>query len=591
MTPLIAPHGGVLKERLLPPEQAEAVKDAANDYPSWELTVRQLCDVELLLNGGFTPLEGFMGRADYETVLHDMRLSDGMLWPIPITLDLSEAFAETLTAGNRIALRDPEGVLIAVMQVSEIWVPDRHEEALLVYGTQDPLHPGVEYLLNRGRPVYLSGRIWGIEMPAHYDFRHLRHTPRELRERFKHWGWHRVVAFQTPNPMQQAHQELTLRAAQMAGANLLIHPIVGTSRPEDIDHYSRVRCYEHLLKRCPAETAVLSLLPLAVRMAGPREVLWQAVINKNYGCTHLIVGKDHAGPARNGEGQDFYGPYEAQALVAKYQEELGMQMMPLPKLVYARERVSYMPEHQVEPGETVCSISGTELRRRLHEGIEIPGSFSYPEIVEELRKVYPPKHEQGFTVFFTGLSGAGKSTIARVLMVKLLEKGGRSVTLLDGDIVRKHLSSELGFSREHRDLNILRIGFVASEITKHGGVAICAAIAPYGQARRKVREMVSQSGGFIEVYVATSVEVCEARDRKGLYAKARAGILKNFTGISDPYEVPEAPELTIDTRNCSPEKAAQRIILQLEESGFLPNGFPPPIARSRRQSSSPLSLP
>lgn len=554
---------------MLPPGQADVLKREASDYQSWDLTERQLCDIELLLNGGFTPLEGFMERADYEAVVHETRLADGTLWPIPVTLDVSEIFAQTLTAGEAIALRDPEGVLLAVMRVSEIWVPDRHREARLVYGTQDPLHPGVEYLLNRAHPVYLSGRVRGVEMPAHHDFRHLRHTPRELRERFEHWGWDRVVAFQTRNPMHRAHQELTRRAAQMSGANLLIHPIVGLTRPGDIDHYVRVRCYEHLLKRYPPGTAALSLLPLAMRMAGPREALWHAIIRKNYGCTHLIVGRDHAGPGKNAQGDDFYGPYEAQALLAKHEAELGIRMVPFSEMVYVREQARYVTEDQVEAGQTVCTISGTELRRRLHEGIEIPEWFSYPEVVKELRKAYPPKPRQGLTVFFTGLSGAGKSTIAKALMATLLERGGRSITLLDGDIVRQHLSSELGFSREHRDLNILRIGFVASEITKHGGVAICAPIAPYRLARRRVREMVSRWGGFLEVYVATPLEVCEARDRKGLYAKARAGIIRNFTGISDPYEVPEAPELIIDTRDCSPGEAVQRVISELERSAYI----------------------
>jgi sulfate adenylyltransferase len=368
--------------------------------------------------------------------------------------------------------------------------------------------------------------------------------------------------------MHRAHQELARSAAEISGANLLIHPVVGATRPGDIDHYVKVRCYERLLNRYAPQRAILSLLPLAMRMAGPREALWHAIIRQNYGCTHLIVGRDHAGPGKNGQGQDFYRPYEAQALLSRYQDELGIQMVPFPEMLYVQELDSFVPEDQVEPGQTVCTISGTELRRRLYEGIEIPEWFSYPDVVEELRKIYPPKPKQGFTIFFTGLSGAGKSTIAKALVAILLERGGRSITLLDGDIVRKHLSSELGFSREHRDLNILRIGFVASEITKHGGVAICAPIAPYQLARRKVREMVSPWGGFLEVYVATPLEVCEARDRKGLYAKAKAGIIKNFTGISDPYEVPEAPELIIDTSDCSPQEAAERIISRLVELGY-----------------------
>jgi sulfate adenylyltransferase len=558
MNKLIEPHGGTLKELYLSPDAAAAEKQQAREYPSWDLTYRQLCDVELLLNGAFSPLEGFLSQADYQRVLADMCLENGILWPMPVTLDVS-----------RVALRDPEGVLLAVLEVTAVWRPDKTAEALQVFGTDEWLHPGVDYLFNKAHPVYLGGRLLGIEAPIHYDFKHLRDSPRELRDKFKKWGWRRIVAFQTRNPMHRAHYELTFRAAQLAEANLLIHPVVGMTRPGDIDHYSRVRCYERLLQYYPEQTTTLSLLHLAMRMGGPREALWHAIIRKNHGCSHLIVGRDHAGPGNNSQGQPFYGPYEAQEMVARYQKELGIQMVPFQEMVYVQERAEYVPGNEVIEGETVLNISGTEFRRRLQEGLEIPEWFSYADVVTELRRAYPPRHRQGFTVFFTGLSGAGKSTVANALMVKLMELGGRSVTLLDGDIVRKHLSSELGFSREHRNINILRIGFVASEITKNGGIAICAPIAPYAATRREVREMVSPGGGFLEVYVATSIEVCEERDRKGLYAKARAGLIKEFTGISDPYEPPANPEMAIDTTECTPDEAAQRIILKLEKLGYI----------------------
>ena len=467
------------------------------------------------------------------------------------------------------ALRDPEGVLLAVLEVRDLWRPDKTAEALQIFGTDDPLHPGVNYLFNKAHPVYLGGRLLGIEPPIHYDFKHLRDSPRELRDKFKKWGWRRIVAFQTRNPMHRAHYELTFRAAQLAEANLLIHPVVGMTKPGDIDHYSRVRCYERLLQYYPEQTTTLSLLHLAMRMGGPREVLWHAIIRKNHGCTHFIVGRDHAGPGNNSQDKPFYGPYEAQEAVARYQGELGIQMVSFQEMVYVQERAEYAPSNEVVEGETVLNISGTEFRRRLQEGLEVPDWFSYTDVVTELRKAYPPRHRQGFTVFFTGLSGAGKSTIANALMVKLMELGGRSVTLLDGDIVRKHLSSELGFSKEHRNINILRIGFVASEITKNGGIAICAPIAPYTATRREVRDMIAPVGGFLEVYVATSIEVCEERDRKGLYAKARAGLIKEFTGISDPYEAPQDPEMVIDTTESTPDEAAQRIILKLEKLGYI----------------------
>ncbi len=569
MSDLISPHGGQLKNLYLDDAGIAAEKERAKDYPSWDLSHRQLCDLELLLNGGFSPLEGFMSQADYDAVLEQMRLADGTLWTMPITLDVSREFADTLKPGDNIALRDPEGVMLAVLEISDIWQPDKAREAELVFGANDLAHPAVAYLHHQAGEVYLGGKLKGIEAPVHYDYRQLRDTPAELRQKFRKWGWNKIVAFQTRNPMHRAHQELTFRAAQQVQANLLIQPVVGMTKPGDIDHYSRVRCYQHIIKQYPAQTTTLSLLPLAMRMGGPREAVWHAIIRKNYGCTHFIVGRDHAGPGKNSQGKDFYGPYDAQELVTRFQDELGIEMVPFQAMVYVEEKAEYRPISEIQEGETVLNISGTEFRRRLQEGLDIPDWFSYPEVVAELRKTHPPRHRQGFTVFFTGLSGSGKSTIANALLVKFLEMGGRRVTLLDGDIVRKHLSSELGFSREHRNLNIERIGFVASEITKHGGIAICAPIAPYAATRQKVRDMVSAAGGFIEVHVATPLEVCEARDRKGLYAKARAGIIKEFTGISDPYEEPEQPELRIDTRECSPDEAAQQILLKLEQLGYI----------------------
>ncbi len=565
----IEPHGGVLKERYVTAAEADQIKFQTRECPSWDLTPRQACDLELLLNGSFSPLEGFLNQTDYERVVEDMRLSDGTLWPIPITLDVSEPFANRIGRGEQLALRDPEGVLIAVLEVSDIWRPDLHREAWQLFGTTDERHPGVFHLLRQTGPVYVGGQVLGVDPPTHYDFPHLRDSPQELRERFAKLGWRRVVAFQTHNPMYRVHRELTLRAVQQAEANLLIHPAVGSIKPGDVDYYSRIRCYEYLLRTYPEQTTTLSLLNLAMRMAGPREALWHAIIRQNYGCTHFIVGHNHAGPDPDAFGRAFYEPYAAQELIARYQSELGIQILPFLEMVYVRERAQYIPASEILAGEATLSVSGTEFQRRLQEGLEIPEWFSDPEVVAELRRAHPPRHRQGFTVFFTGLSGSGKSTIANALMVKLLEQGGRAVTLLDGDIVRKHLSSELGFSREHRNINILRIGFVASEITKNGGIAICAPIAPYAATRREVREMIAPLGGFIEVHVATPLETCEGRDRKGLYAKARAGILKEFTGISDPYEAPEHAELTLDTRDCTPGEAAQTVLLKLESLGYI----------------------
>jgi sulfate adenylyltransferase len=563
------PHGGVLKELYLGEKAAEEEQKKALDYVSWDLTARQICDIELLLNGAFSPLEGFMTETEYQGVLKNMRLPDGTLWPIPITLDVSQEFAEGIEPGQSIALRDPEGVLVATLEVSDLWTPDKPAEARAAFGSTDEKHPAVHYLMHQAGDVYLGGKLRGVEPPLHYDFRLLRDTPAELRGRFRKLGWRKVVAFQTRNPLHRAHQELTFRAARDEEANLLIQPVVGMTKPGDVDHYTRVRCYEHVLEQYPEQTTTLSLLPLAMRMAGPREALWHAIIRKNYGCTHFIVGRDHAGPGNDSNGQPFYGPYDAQELFKEHEEELDITMVPFQLMVYVEDRAEYVPVDETKPEEKVLNISGTEFRRRLAEGLDIPEWFSYPKVVEELRRSYPPRHKQGFTVFFTGLSGSGKSTIANALMVKLLENGARPVTLLDGDLVRKNLSSELGFSKEHRDLNILRIGYVASEITKNGGVAICAPIAPYTATRRQVRDGIESYGGFIEVHVATPLEVCEQRDRKGLYAKARAGLIKEFTGISDPYEEPQNPEIRIDTVGLSPDLAAHRVLVKLESLGFI----------------------
>lgn len=563
------PHGGELINLLPTEDQKIERQKLANTLPDWDLTPRQICDIELLLNGAFSPLKGFMTEADYKSVLKDMRLANGELWPMPITLDVDEATMKAAVKAGQLTLRDEEGVVLAILNVSDAWQVDKQAEAQAVFATTDEKHPAVNYLYNQAGDYYLGGELMGLQMPTHYDYQQHRHTPSEIRKKFNKLGWGRVVAFQTRNPMHRAHQELTFRAAQRAEANLLIQPVVGMTKPGDIDHFTRVRCYEELLERFPERTTALSLLPLAMRMGGPREALWHAIIRKNYGCSHFIVGRDHAGPGDDSNGQPFYGPYEAQDLLKKHQQELGIEMVEFEMMVYSQDKAQYIPISEVEENEKTLMISGTELRRRLREGLDIPEWFSYPEVVNELRKSYPPRNRQGFTVFFTGLSGSGKSTIANALRVKLMEMINRPVTLLDGDIVRKNLSSELGFSKEHRNINVLRIGFVASEITKNGGVAICAPIAPYANTRAEVRDMIEPSGGFLEVHVSTPLEECERRDRKGLYAKARQGLIKEFTGISDPYEAPENPELEIDTIDYSPDQATQQIVLKLEAMGLI----------------------
>jgi sulfate adenylyltransferase len=567
---LIPAHGGELVQLIASAERSAELKAHSREWPSWDLTGRQLCDLELLLSGGFSPLQGFMTRADYEGVCHKMRLASGVLWPMPITLDVTEDFAKKLQPGSsKVALRDAEGVMLAVLHVEEVWQPDRKAEAQSVFGSTSAAHPGADYAINKSNPWYVGGKLEGVQAPSHYDFKTIRLTPAELRAEFARLGWRRVVAFQTRNPMHRAHVELTFRAAKTVEANLLIHPSVGMTKPGDVDYFTRVRCYQLLLSKYPPGTVKLSLLPLAMRMGGPREAIWHALIRKNHGVTHLIVGRDHAGPGKDTDGKPFYGPYEAQELFKKHEKDIGVTMVPFSMMVYLENQDCYVPDNEVPQGARVLNISGTELRDRLNEGRDIPAWFTYPEVVRELRRSYPPRHKQGVTIFFTGLSGSGKSTIANVLLTKFLEMGGRPVTILDGDLVRKHLSSELGFSKEHRDINIRRIGYVASEITKNGGIAICAPIAPYDAVRKHVRQMIEPYGGFILVHIATPIETCEERDRKGLYAKARAGIVKEFTGVSDPYEAPTDAEVVINTADLSAEEAAQEIILHLEQQGFI----------------------
>ena len=572
-------HRNKLMENTLAPipelyvsyDSAQKLKAEAASLTSWDLTPRQICDLELLMNGGFNPRKGFHTEADYNGVVETMRTADGHLWPIPITLDVNENFAQGLEIGQDIALRDQEGVILATMTVTDRWEPNKSHEAKMVFGADDSAHPAVNYLHNQAGNIYLGGPITGIQQPVHYDFRGSRDTPNELRAYFRKMGWRKVVAFQTRNPLHRAHQELTFRAAREAQANLLIHPVVGMTKPGDVDHFTRVRCYEAVLDKYPSATTSMSLLNLAMRMAGPREAIWHGLIRKNHGCTHFIVGRDHAGPGKNAAGEDFYGPYDAQDLFRQHQEEMGIQMVDFRHMVYVQERAQYEPADEIADKDnvTILNISGTELRRRLQEGLEIPEWFSFPEVVAELRRTRPPRAKQGFTVFFTGFSGSGKSTIANALMVKLMEMGGRPVTLLDGDIVRKNLSSELGFSKAHRDLNIRRIGYVASEITKNGGIAICAPIAPYAITRRAVREDVEAFGAFVEIHVATSIEECERRDRKGLYKLAREGKIKEFTGISDPYDVPENPELRVETENVDVDNCAHQVLLKLESMGLI----------------------
>ncbi|CEP16488.1 hypothetical protein [Parasitella parasitica] len=567
------PHGGVLKDLYLrDAEKNESLRAEAAALPSVILTDRQLCDLELILNGGFSPLEGFLNQKDYNSVVENMRLADGLLWTIPITLDVSKEQIEEskIEPSKRIALLDPRDYEpLAILTVEDVYKPDKSKEAKLVYGADDSAHPAVSYLHHIAKEFNVGGSLEAVQSPSHYDYVSNRYTPTELRAHFKKLQWTRVVAFQTRNPMHRAHRELTVRAARQRKAHLLIHPVVGLTKPGDIDHYTRVRVYKALMPKYPNGMAELSLLPLAMRMGGPREAVWHALIRKNHGVTHFIVGRDHAGPGKNSQGVDFYGPYEAQDLVEKYKSEIGIEIVPFQMVTYSPDTDEYIPADEVPEGVKTLNISGTELRRRLKTGLPIPEWFSYPEVVSVLRQSHPPRNRQGFTVFFTGLHASGKNAIARALQVSLNQESTRSVSLLASENTRTELSSELGFSRSDRDTNIARQAFVASELTRAGAATIVAPIAPYAEARDKAKKTIEKSGGFYLVYVATPLEECIKRDRDGIYERAKRGEIKEFTGLDAPYEVPINADLTIDITKQSVSQAVHEIILLLEKDGYI----------------------
>ncbi|MBT8420610.1 MAG: bifunctional sulfate adenylyltransferase/adenylylsulfate kinase [Gammaproteobacteria bacterium] len=565
------PRDSLPRELIVDESRAAALKTESVEYASHTLSMRQTCDLELLLNGGFFPLSGFMDRQTYESVLSDLRLGDGSVWPMPIVLDVNAAFAETLEPGGKLALRDDEGFMLAVLDIEDIWQPDKKQEAQAVYGTLSREHPGVRALFDDVGDYYVGGRLTGIQLPMHSDYEELRHTPAELRRSFAKLGWRRIVGFHTSQPMHRLQWEVTMHAAKTAQAHLLLHPVVGISRPGDLVYHARAKCYQAILQYYPHGLGMLSLLPLAMRMAGPREALWHALIRKNYGCTHFIVGNDHGGPWQTAEAMPaFYPRYAAQELVAEYQQEIGIEAVPLKRLCYAPKQNRFIEREETDGTDEPCiRLSAREVAEHLSRGEELPDWFTWPQVLDALRAAHLPRSRQGITLFFTGLSGSGKSTLARIMYGKFIEQGDRPVTLLDGDIVRQNLSSELGFSKAHRDINIRRIGFVAAEITKNRGVAICAPIAPYAETRAAVRSLIEEHGAFVEIHVSTPLEICEARDRKGLYVKARKGIIPEFTGISDPYDIPENPELRIDTADLSPMQAAQEIFLYLLREGYL----------------------
>jgi sulfate adenylyltransferase len=568
---LIAPYGGRLVSLVADADEREELRARASSLPRLQLTPRNLCDLELIATGGFSPLTRFMCEADYTRVLEEMRLADGTLFPMPVTLTFKSG--EAVRLGEEVALVDQFNNPLAVMRAEEIFAWDKSREARLAYGTEDLRHPLVAEMNSWG-DVCVSGEMRVIQLPRYYDFKPLRLSPAQVRERLSSLGHTNIVAFQTRNPLHRAHEELTARAAREVDGALLLHPVVGLTKPGDIDHFTRVRSYKVLAERYyDPRRMMLALLPLAMRMAGPREALWHAIIRRNFGANHLIVGRDHASPGRDSKDQPFYGPYDAQELVAKHEAETGVKPLPFSELLYIPEEDRYEESSRIPEGKRTASISGTEVRERyLQRGRQLPDWFTRPEVASILAEAHPPRHEQGFCIWFTGLSGAGKSTTAEILAVKLLENG-RRVTVLDGDVVRTNLSKGLGFSKEDRDTNIRRIGFVAAEIARHGGAVLCAAVSPYRATRNECRALV---GGdrFIEVFVDTPLDVCESRDVKGMYRQAREGKIKNFTGVDDPYESPHNAELALDTVTRTAEENAEIILAHLVENGFVRPALP-----------------
>jgi len=507
------------------------------DWPAWTLDDTQLGDLELIISGAFAPLTGFMGAADLAAVAAHGTLADGTPWPVPVRLSVP-AQAVPLDA-DHLVLQDQEGSPLAVLAISE-WIPD-------------------------GETTTLAGPVTALRAPEHGPFRGLRRYPADVRAELLDGAAAAapagrvpgaVLAYVTRRPLHRRHIGQLRHHADLLNARLLLLPLVTgpaevVTRPEAL-----VRTVLAASRYLPASTLVVPV-PLARRDAGPdADLRASAIVAAAYGATHLLAADDsglHDG-GRNGT--------------------LSLPDAPISVIreaewAYDPIREVWRPLALIEPGAERGELTDDEVGALLDSGDPIPAWFTQEEIAAELRRARPPRRERGLVVFFTGLSGSGKSTIARGLAEALAERGDRTVSLLDGDHVRQLLSAGLTFSRSDRDRNIARIGYVAAEVARHGGIAICAPIAPYAAARAAAREMVTQTGDFMLVYVATPVEVCAARDRKGLYAKARAGLIDAFTGVSDPYEEPRDADLVLDTSAMKTADAVNAVLRLLITGGWL----------------------
>jgi sulfate adenylyltransferase len=516
------------------------------------LDERNLNDLEMFFLGAFDPLQGYNTFENFNSIVTHGCLEDGTIWPIPFVLPVPECL---LTKNNNsvsthsnvfLNVRDVLGTIVARVSVVDCYKVNIDVYGQLLLETSDTNHPFMDYLHNNHRDsVYVGGNITPICPIKHFDFIQYRQNTKQVKDMIRHDHWDAVIGFQTRNPMHKSHFELTRQAVSevqkeletsntsSARVLLLITPSCGVTQPGDIDSATRIRCYQKILpyyKDLYNIDVKLVVLPLTMRMAGPKEALWHALIRQNFGCTHFIIGRDHAGPScLQKNGKSFYEPYAAHALLKSFATKLKIIPILSMNMVYVPDKKQYVQENLLPPNASYEQLSGTKFRTALQNREPIPEWFSFPTVLEELKKVYHPRYQQGFCIYFTGLPCSGKSTLAKAVSARLEERESenRHVSILDADIVRLHLSRGLGYSKQDRSVNVQRIGYVASLITYHYGIVLVANIAPYAADRLSNRRLITNAGGgYIEVYVSTPLSICQTRDVKQHYKNARLGVLK-----------------------------------------------------------------